>query len=529
MKPFVLSHEHGISVLGAPIGHNSFCIDFAIDKLAAFRMDAERITEHLAENKQILFLVLRFCLSHSLDHLARVIPPLYMVEAAHRFDDEIRHLIISTLRTLSTLFGDQKENEIIFLTDWDDDVTTKILQLPCSMGGLGFTSLFRTHSTTYVAGFHEALSVLEFWYPAAHQFLLTARNDPVSYTHHLLSDGMIAVTDLYSSLDKPVPDLCSFKLQEKFTNAHHLLLSKKLTDHLSSIYNDKMLPERSEASRNKAILLHRQFLSQSLPPALAWLTSIPTVRIFTMTNKQFLISCIRILGLNFVPVSLRDKYCFCCSDTKPDRITPRIIVSRARITPLHVAVCRITGDVIRRHNGVQALFIELCQLAGFSTTCTNLPSLPSDKRGDFTVTNPKDSDFTPLICDVGVTCPIQQKQVSSRDMAPLAAANIYHAAKIKKYLSEYAQFYPDHKFIPLIFESFGSATPLTIALLDSIAKKLPPASTLFGSSWATSSGTAYVAQRFSLQVARGTSNAIISTTRRNMKESFLSINTTICD
>lgn len=132
--------EKGVTVLGVPLGG----VEFVLEHCRRVVASAQRLCDQLVlfKDKQVAFLLLRFCVHSRFGHLWRCIAPSVCVGIQREVDELIREVLLKILGV-----------------EWDGEFPNPPF-VPVRMGGLGLPSARVIAPGAYYAAF---TSVIEAW------------------------------------------------------------------------------------------------------------------------------------------------------------------------------------------------------------------------------------------------------------------------------------------------------------------------------------------------------------------------------
>jgi hypothetical protein len=222
---------------------------------------------------------------------------------------------------------------------------------------------------------------------------------------------------------------------------------KILSDHIDQTTKLSLLTSSSPPHRSR-------LRSLSGSHALEWLNVVPSTNLgFKLTNQQFQALIAWVLGqkINFPSI------CNCGLPLDP--------------LGIHATTCKISGDLIARHNSVRDCIEVFVKECGFTAELEKAGVLGDvkDKRRPADVYIYNYSLNKDYCLDVAVTSPTQDKYLDKSSEVDGYAASDYHSFKFRKY-SEQVEA-EGHVYLPIVVETYGRWSASALDFFQTLARK----------------------------------------------------------
>jgi hypothetical protein len=386
------SNLEGINILGSFIGKDQYVKRSVSDSLHQASNILGLITKlHAPE----AFLLTRQCVNMRPFYLARVTPPSLFQEAAISFDSKISQTIESIAKVELSNVGES------------------IRHLPCSLGGLGVSSIAIISPSAWDASFHRCMAVIKDRYPS-----------------------------LLDILDPPISEdsVANMKSQKELMEIKNL-----------AIFNE--IPNRISDPRTLAL-----FLSNANPGTSKWMFSSLSPNPIDPTDYVEALR-LRLLTPTF-------------SFTRPRHGTPCPSCHQSDIgtDQFHALICRSCAYFTKwRHDRIRDCLINFIKAVNPVAIVTKEQVVSPMDSGRNLICDIQINESTHFsIIDVAVANPTcQSSLVAGSSKHQLAAARQKEKSKMylyRRHLNKVAL----SNFIPFVLESTGSLGPAAKKFLDKL-------------------------------------------------------------
>lgn len=217
LPPGIIIHEHGMSMLGAPIGSDDFCALFWGDYVNTIEKETIIITGW--DNVQYALLLFRLCISSKLNFMLRSVPP-----SANFAPMLVNRASVIMKSGLARLLQGQDHISPDLLDDFEC-VWWQQASLPPSMGGIGIINPSIIHNAAYLASEAAVASSLTRLNRKSGAADFIPSNTAIEcYAKCVIATGDLLSADL--DIDAMYRD--PLKLQHKICGAIYETLSQKL-------------------------------------------------------------------------------------------------------------------------------------------------------------------------------------------------------------------------------------------------------------------------------------------------------------
>jgi hypothetical protein len=445
-----------------------------------------RLLTHRDMPVQIAFRLLILSGLPRLTYLCRVMPPSFLSDATHHFDN----IVMKTLFKLCDV-------NVNMLSDNDLLRITRQAQLKMRNGGLGITPYSDIAPAAYIASLANAMpSILSLFAELGEQ------NDYVQVTkqkysdlYHQIRQQIRSIADdnaLSSLLPSNKNDFDStFSSPLPRSHRHSIATVHPSPARFQSTASVAHLQSKLSAAIEKKRVLQYQsmidrhgkarLLSASQRSASIWLTTLPEEDSLRLSNDQFRAAIRHRLSLS------SQRYPKCCE------CDPSAGPVNESQHP-HVCLSIKKEETNKRHELIVFCVSQLCRLAGFPTSLSySLHRLPNETEivpDLYVYTGGKT-----YMIDVSIVYPAGSTYVNahSADIHSLAAASHRGKEKVRKY--ESLAHRNGMEFIPFILESFGAIGKEARRFISEIADETPESNQFY----------AYCLRRLSIVLQRGNS------------------------
>ena len=527
--PDPVSHT---SLLGAPVGS---LVSEEIDDLHHLVNEELFARLPLMGDPQSQLLVLRQCIITKYTFMARSCPP----DATHQPLAKLELLVDNAIRLMLECKQDLPA------------LSSHIIRLPLSMGGLGLTSLHQVRAATYYASAAHSLNtwsrflghdhpVIQSWVDshtrsctqlsAAHKAMQSLIHD-YNADNKRISRSTASKAKQEQFIDTPPPPAIVNSIKQLRHGPSTPLKSAKLQHELAHLVDVRTFRAAWNIAADVDPALCCQFLSNSVPGATVWARVTPENNQFKFSESEFRIIMAQHLCMdNELARLLRLPQgtahpipCACASDGFVSEVQARNEDSdvdtrkrNAKATTAHLFNCQQEYAFTQRHTALMQVVMNAAESAGLQpsreqpplrrsvATNTNGQRL-SPPRFDVTIANITPEAKT-IQCDVSVCSSRRYEYREYAARAPLYAADKKYKEKLNRYRD---CIFPDREIImPLVAESSGAIHPNVARLFSMLgarcANQPPPEA-----SASTPSFSSFFTAVFSCTLRRETARSLL--------------------
>ena len=328
-------------VLGSAIGINGSKVKQEL--LKEFSFTSLEKTLHVLSHSQLpvqyAMLLLRLCIVPKLTYIMRTVPPTFLSEITHQFDQLITSTAAHLLRLLDVS---------------EDDLPLKHLltyfSLPCSYGGFGLTNTHLISKFAYLDSISRCISFDKNWLnmfeptptPFVSKSILQALS--IQYRFEGLNKYLPnTVTDFLHKYTSHNPDPYGDLIDEDET----LKLRKSLQSKLSYAAYNKLhtqLVDNWKEKDNSNTMFHlARMNSIRAPGASKWKTAVPCEQACRLNNSDYIIAAKMNVGVK--PFDIMPSMCSRCNK----------VIGSSGVDSLHALSCQyLKGkQVTHRHDQIQ--------------------------------------------------------------------------------------------------------------------------------------------------------------------------------
>jgi hypothetical protein len=407
----------GFELLGAAVGGDAFCEEYASEKAAKAKVLLEQLPK--LEDPQVALRLLRLCGGHcKLVHSMRVTPPQQQLDALRGFDQDVR----DSFCAITGLLPDD--------ASWDQACRS------FHHAGLGLRKTALHAPAAYVA---SVTSSRDLGHALDSSYTLNSGDAS--------SDWCLALAAVNALLpgDKQLSPATASKARQK---------------EISFAIDEA----KHKASFSAACMVDRAtLLSECEPGARAFWQATPA----------------KALGLAVDPAEFKCELRarLCMPETTADRWCP-LCDAVADVQGHHARMCSAGGDRVLRHNSLRNFIFRFAARAGLHPELEKpgllVPARPDDV--DAALRRPADIylpswvNGSPIALDFAVTAPQRQETLADAARNPLAAAVAYSNHKRAYLDTEAACQASGVGFQPMVVETTGAWSPEASKVLWLLAK-----------------------------------------------------------
>ena len=445
---------YGMKMLGVYVGCTYYIIDNLKKSASELSILANKLILH--SNVQERFILFQKSFNNKIIYTLRTTAPRLIEEFIDSFEK-------NRMRIVASLFGIYNSNTSLNFQTTDKDLWN-LLCLPINDGGLGIGNLKDIANCAFAASIADSIEVINSIQSVVDfQTILINTIEQIKKSPHLINTDetancyINAILNIHStwSIDNLsiecinalfAPD-CSYKKQHNFYQER--IIPVKVSAYIESITNNRQRAWHRSITANKG-------------DAGAWLSMIPTMNKFLLSNQQFITAiCYRYFIR--IPFLVRGLKCSCKQKPRVDEKGHHF-----------VSFCGVDGLRIETHDNVKRALQYCMDHAGWITQLEpkNYYS-ESNKRADIKAHRPGDIGVATMLFDVMITCPVPA-ETSMNAVPSLSQANTHHRAanrayqmKVDKYANETTNV--DCEFFPFIMETTGSIHPTSLKLITDLA------------------------------------------------------------
>ena len=288
------------------------------------------------------------------------------------------------------------------------------------------------------------------------------------------------------------------QLQNKMTTVISSLQYESMVKSLSS--SPTFSPPRPESVDEQHDRIRKLALiqSRSSPGASVFLNALPSSKLFTFSNPEFVLALRIYTGMPLLDMSQIQPGSRCGCSLPLGTDVP--------VSDSHVMLCRLSGGITLRHNHIRDTFAAMFKAAKLPTS-TEPPIGACGDRLDIKVSN-FDGQTKPTYFDVTVVNPLQKRLLSQRYSIPLAAASEAASAKVDKYKSDLLVS-GNPRFIPLVLETTGGLHRLVKETIEVCCRRFSD-NVPEDATWVASSTEQYWLQAISCSLWRGNAQTALT-------------------